>query len=817
MAQQIQLRRGPASAWSAINPTLAQGEIGIEIDTQKFKIGDGVNDWNAAQYVSAAPSAYVETINAASGAITIAASGGTVIDTTGGIITVYAPPAYTPPSAIVNTVNGAQGVLTIASSGGAVVNTAGNTITVYAPTGTAFSPSAVAPINYDSPTQTFSISQASTASDGYITASDYTILSNVPTDLAGKENVGVAAGLMSAHTGAADPHPQYVLDTDLISGFTAIPTGSAASAVAATSNSTTYVEAMAATVILSQANVIHGVASANFTALTAAAVAGLRVVVETPEVTNITAVDDVAGSLNSKYFTFNKTSGAFYVWYNVSGGGVDPAPGGTGIPVAIATNATAAQVASATITALATHGGQAVSGYPTQIRIVNAIGGVVTDATAGTSGFTVIVEQQGAATSTGANINQALQNTTDTFNATAQHFYSAPGGGWFHVKAQIQRVSGTGTVNFVRGAIFGQGQQALTNPTNPSRIVYVSKNGSDSFGDGSWSKPYATIGKACTIVQALSSDYNFPYAIAVAPGNGSTTYSETAPISITRGGISIICMGGQGFKPVQTALSGSFIVNMSGSNLFFSICGFEINCPSTANWNTQPASIYVTGSNTQRVFIANAVINSNASTRHAIYCDNANATVFASQSEIKVGTSGTANLVAINMVNGLFTGYNCNTANRQSGNVGQAITLNNNATMTLWGGDVAGSVNKASNTSNLLVYNGTLISSGTNAAIATQASASTGSVILNNAVLTSTATYAVSGSETLLIGLASYTNTSALDPSLAVTVYQSDVNQKFRTAIAGNWATSVPNTVNAAIDRIASQVVALTPGSLPIP
>jgi hypothetical protein len=75
--------------------------------------------------------------------------------------------------------------------------------------------------------------------------------------------------------------------------------------------------------------------------------------------------------------------------------GADPAPGGTGIMITVNQNATATQVASATIAALAAHGAAAVSGQPTQFRITNAVAGAVTDATAGTSGFTVLVETQG--------------------------------------------------------------------------------------------------------------------------------------------------------------------------------------------------------------------------------------------------------------------------------------------------------------------------------------------------------------------------------------------------------------------------------------
>ena len=48
----IQLKRGQASAWTAVNPILAQGEVGLELDTGKFKFGDGSTRWNSLAYVS---------------------------------------------------------------------------------------------------------------------------------------------------------------------------------------------------------------------------------------------------------------------------------------------------------------------------------------------------------------------------------------------------------------------------------------------------------------------------------------------------------------------------------------------------------------------------------------------------------------------------------------------------------------------------------------------------------------------------------------------------------------------------------------------
>ena len=50
MANRIQLRRDGAQQWANVNPILAQGELGIEIDTSRIKIGDGVTSWNSLRY-----------------------------------------------------------------------------------------------------------------------------------------------------------------------------------------------------------------------------------------------------------------------------------------------------------------------------------------------------------------------------------------------------------------------------------------------------------------------------------------------------------------------------------------------------------------------------------------------------------------------------------------------------------------------------------------------------------------------------------------------------------------------------------------------
>ena len=46
----IKNRRGTAAAWTSADPTLTEGEIGFETDTNKIKIGDGTTAWTALAY-----------------------------------------------------------------------------------------------------------------------------------------------------------------------------------------------------------------------------------------------------------------------------------------------------------------------------------------------------------------------------------------------------------------------------------------------------------------------------------------------------------------------------------------------------------------------------------------------------------------------------------------------------------------------------------------------------------------------------------------------------------------------------------------------
>jgi hypothetical protein len=52
MAQQIQFRRGTSAEWAAADPILAQGEIGVDLDGNRFKVGTGLTSWNYLDYAA---------------------------------------------------------------------------------------------------------------------------------------------------------------------------------------------------------------------------------------------------------------------------------------------------------------------------------------------------------------------------------------------------------------------------------------------------------------------------------------------------------------------------------------------------------------------------------------------------------------------------------------------------------------------------------------------------------------------------------------------------------------------------------------------
>lgn len=60
MTFKIRTRRDIAAHWTAVNPILAEGEEALEMDTQQYKVGDGLTPWNDLPYWSSRP--FVKTI-----------------------------------------------------------------------------------------------------------------------------------------------------------------------------------------------------------------------------------------------------------------------------------------------------------------------------------------------------------------------------------------------------------------------------------------------------------------------------------------------------------------------------------------------------------------------------------------------------------------------------------------------------------------------------------------------------------------------------------------------------------------------------------
>ena len=64
MAVRIQLRRDTADNWASENPVLRAGEVGIETDTLKFKIGNGTSTWSQiTSYANVTPSSLTSSLS----------------------------------------------------------------------------------------------------------------------------------------------------------------------------------------------------------------------------------------------------------------------------------------------------------------------------------------------------------------------------------------------------------------------------------------------------------------------------------------------------------------------------------------------------------------------------------------------------------------------------------------------------------------------------------------------------------------------------------------------------------------------------------
>lgn len=86
----IQLRRGQTNSWTAQNPVLLPGQVGVEFRSNKsprLKIGNGSQQWSALRYAAPDTDIYSDTaLNAPNGTYGITCSNFAPISANGGSV-----------------------------------------------------------------------------------------------------------------------------------------------------------------------------------------------------------------------------------------------------------------------------------------------------------------------------------------------------------------------------------------------------------------------------------------------------------------------------------------------------------------------------------------------------------------------------------------------------------------------------------------------------------------------------------------------------------------------------------------------------------
>ena len=193
MAVRIQIRRDIASNWANVNPLLMEGELGIETDTKRVKIGNGVNNWAALEYSLTDVFEY----NAVGSFPVTGITGKLYIDTTANRIYRWNGVTYVDTSsAPVQSVAGRTGDVVLTKSDVNLANV-DNTSDV------------------SKPVSTLQAAAIEVARANAIQRSNHTGSQAIATvtglqgALDGKEALGTANTVLSQHTANADPHPQY--------------------------------------------------------------------------------------------------------------------------------------------------------------------------------------------------------------------------------------------------------------------------------------------------------------------------------------------------------------------------------------------------------------------------------------------------------------------------------------------------------------------------------------------------------------------------------------------------------------------------------
>jgi hypothetical protein len=256
------------------------------------------------------------------------------------------------------------------------------------------------------------------------------------------------------------------------------------------------------------------------------------------EVTQVTALADVAGSLAGKTFLlFDTLRLQQYALYAVvSGDGDDPAiPGYTSVPYAIATNATATTVAAAIAAAATALTGITASSAVAVATISNDRSGFAPDAIDVDSGFGLSTTAQGGNAAVycrflGSELEQGEQRQVG--DETSELLYTYVGARGEHdatpdyansLGAYFRNLALVDSESLTKG-IKRLDRQFATGGA-PLLVHVDAEIGDDTHGTGSFHWPYKTLKKAYEAITDASASKR--YSIVVAPG----TYEEANDIA----------------------------------------------------------------------------------------------------------------------------------------------------------------------------------------------------------------------------------------------------------------------------------------------
>jgi hypothetical protein len=141
----------------------------------------------------------------------------------------------------------------------------------------------------------------------------------------------------------------------------------------------------------------------------------------------ITCLGDVSFSLNSSFFFIGSPTVKYYVWFNVSGAGTDPAFAGmTGIHVPIADNSSPMIVAQAVAAQLNSSGAFTAAATGANVNYTDTVAGATLQALSpGNSGFTTVTTTTGVTAQQEVDTIECVADVSSSLNNT-YFFISSP-------------------------------------------------------------------------------------------------------------------------------------------------------------------------------------------------------------------------------------------------------------------------------------------------------------------------------------------------------------------------------------------------------